>query len=160
VVFYEREDVGTLLPQAIWGVGVHGTGGVRVLRGASASQAQASPEKEGRFLMEKDIKRFKDKYNAIIQMLEAHTESIEEDEWTDLFGAIEILINAMRFTSPPNTPKDFIDSATMVTMFLLGRAYERGDEALADFLADEDAQAVGKRVLQQVKDRVRLGLDD
>jgi len=110
--------------------------------------------------MEKDIKRFKDKYNAIIQMLEVHTESIEEDEWTDLFGAIEILINAMRFTSPPDTPRDFIDSATMVTMFLLGRAYERGDEALADFLADEDAQAVGKRILQQVKDRVRLGLDD
>jgi len=57
VVFYEREDVGTLLPQAIWGVGVHGTGGhgtggVRVLRGASAAQAQASTEKEkGGYLM-------------------------------------------------------------------------------------------------------------
>jgi len=51
VVFYEREDVGALLPQAIWGVGIYGTGGVRVLRGASAVQAQASPEKEGRFLM-------------------------------------------------------------------------------------------------------------
>lgn len=110
--------------------------------------------------MEKnDVMRFEEKYNAVLRMLEDYTESIGDDEWMDLFDALGVLTDVIYITSVLSAPSETVDSAVKITMFMLGRAYERGDEVLMDFLNDKGVQETGKEIFQGIKDRAEKRLE-